>query len=146
MIGIDTNILVRYLTSDDKEQFKLAETIIENYATEPGSIFINNIVICELIWVLNRGYKYKKDQIVFVLKNVLRAVEFKFENCNILWEALDEYEKKDLDFSDSLIARINESNKCIKTFTFDQGASLNNHFELLNSLDLNQINSMKNEG
>ena len=56
---------MRYLTSDDKEQSKLAETIIEKYATKPDSIFINNIVMCELVWVLNRGYKYKKEQIVF---------------------------------------------------------------------------------
>lgn len=131
MIGIDTNLLVSYLTLDNKEQSKLAEAIIENYATEPCSIFINNIVICELIWVLSRGYKYKKDEIISVLKNILRAVEFKFENCQILWEALDDYEKKDLDFSDALIAKTNESHKCIKTFTFDQKASLNNHFELL---------------
>ena len=123
--------MVRYLTADNKEQFKLATDIIENHGKEPDSIFINNIVICELIWVLSRGYKYKKEQIVFVLKNILRAVEFKFENCNILWEALDEYEKKDLDFSDSLIALINESHKSIKTYTFDKGASLSNHFELL---------------
>ena len=131
MIGIDTNILVRYLIEDDKDQSEFASNLIEEYISKPESIFINNIVICELVWVLNRGYKYKKEQIIFVLQNIFRAIEFKFENVKILREALYEYEKKKLDFSDALIAKINEFNKCEKTFTFDKEASLDKHFTLL---------------
>ena len=55
MIGIDTNILVRYLTQDDLTQAKIVEELFDLHATCPNSIFINNIVICELIWVLDRG-------------------------------------------------------------------------------------------
>ena len=93
MIGLDTNILIRYLTNDDKEQAKLASKVIEEYTSQSQSLFINNIVMCELVWVLTRGYKYKKDQIVSVLRHILRAIEFSFEDQSILWEALDEYER-----------------------------------------------------
>ena len=133
MIGIDTNILIRYLTQDDKEQSSLAETIIDKYATKPQSIFINNIVMCELIWVLARGYKYKKEQIVSVVRQILSTLEFSFEKQNILWEALEEYEQKNLDFSDALIARLNQTYSCEKTFTFDGFASQSPEFELLKS-------------
>jgi predicted nucleic-acid-binding protein len=60
MIGIDPNILVRYLTQDDSEQAKIVEKTLNKYATSSQSIFINNIVICELIWVLERGIIIKK--------------------------------------------------------------------------------------
>lgn len=71
MIGIDTNILVRYFTQDNLEQAQIVEQVINSYATSPNSLFINNIVMCELIWVLERGYKYSKEAISAVIKQML---------------------------------------------------------------------------
>lgn len=133
MIGIDTNILIRYLTQDDKVQASLAGQIIDKYASQPQSIFINNIVICEIVWVLARGYKYKKEQITSVFRQILSTSEFAFEKQSILWEALEEYEQKNLDFSDALIAKLNQSYDCNHTFTFDNSASQSSGFELLKS-------------
>ena len=65
MIAIDTNILVRYITQDDEIQSKAAEDLLSGYNEKPQSIFINNIVLCELIWVLERGYKYSKGVLLF---------------------------------------------------------------------------------
>lgn len=64
MIGIDTNILVRYVTGDEEVQSKKADDFLKQYIGQSASIFINNIVICELIWVLEKGYRYRKNQIV----------------------------------------------------------------------------------
>ena len=122
MIGIDTNILVRYLTQDDIEQAKIAEALLDKYLAKPKSIFINNIVLCELIWVLDRGYKYSKDQIVEVVRHILSTEEFTFENQKVLWLALEQFEKKRLDFSDALIGQINKNYNCESTFTFDKAA------------------------
>lgn len=131
MIGIDTNVLVRHLTQDDKDQAALAEILIEKYATKPQSIFINNIVMCELVWVLTRGYKYQKAQIISVLRHILSTSEFAFEDQQILWEALEEYQHKNLDFSDALVAKLNYYYDCSKTFTFDESASQSSDFELI---------------
>jgi len=131
MIGLDTNILIRYLTQDDKEQAALATKLIEEQTGIPHSIFINNIVLCELIWVLDRGYKYKKENIICVLRHIFSTEEFAFENQNILWEALDEFENNSLDFSDALIANINHTKGCKKSYTFDKEASLSRKFSLL---------------
>lgn len=120
MIGIDTNILVRYLTQDDFEQAKLAEDLLSKYLTKPKSILINNIVIGELISVLNIGYKYTKEQIISVVRHILATEEFVFENQKVLWFALEQYEKKQLDFSDALIAQVNKNLGCQHTFTFNK--------------------------
>ena len=130
MIGIDTNILVRYLTQDDIEQAQVVEQIFNNNATSPNSIFINNIVICELIWVLERGYKYNKEIITKAIKQILSTEEFAFENQELLWLALNQYSQNKLDFSDALIGELNKEFGCTNTLTFDQSAINASNFTL----------------
>ncbi len=130
MIGIDTNILVRYFTQDNVEQAQIVEQVINSYATSPNSLFINNIVMCELIWVLERGCKYSKEAIGAVIKQMLSTEEFAFENQELLWLALNQYNHNKLDFSDALIGEINKEFGCSKTLTFDQAAIKANNFKL----------------
>ena len=130
MIGIDTNILVRYLTQDDELQSYTAVRLIEKYAQHPRSIFINEIVMCELIWVLERGYKYNKEQIVKVIRQILSTEEFVFERQNVLWFALDQYSRNKLDFSDALIGEVNKHLGCEVTCTFDHSATKVDGFRL----------------
>ena len=103
MIAVDTNVLVRYITNDDKEQALLATTLLDSYIGKEKSIFINNIVLCELVWVLVRGYKYQKEDIIKTLKLLLSSIEFEFENHELAFLAVIEYEKAEADFSDILI-------------------------------------------
>ena len=63
MIAVDTNVLIRYITSEDKEQSIIATKLLDSYIGKEKAIFINNIVLCELVWVLVKGYKYQKEQI-----------------------------------------------------------------------------------
>ena len=130
MIGIDTNILARYLTQDDAKQLKIVEQIFDSYATTDNSIFINNIVMCELIWVLERGYKYSREQICVAIRQILSTSEFSFENHKLLWLALDQYTNGKLDFSDALIGELNKAHGCFSTLTFDQAAIKANNFIL----------------
>ena len=123
MIGIDTNVLVRYLTEDDEIQSTKAIKLIDEYTDAHEPIFINNIVVCELIWVLERGYKYSKDQVIIVLKSILTTVEFCFEDHKILWVSTTEYAGSAVNFADILIGQLNAENDCIETFTFDKKAS-----------------------
>ena len=132
MIAIDTNVLVRYLTNDDEIQSYKASQLLSSQAGSNNSIFINNIVICELIWVLERGYKYSKQQVTSAIKEILATVEFSFENHKILWTSIIEYEKSKADFSDILIGKLNISKNCTCTFTFDIDASTLSTFTLIN--------------
>ncbi|MGV2432987.1 MAG UNVERIFIED_CONTAM: PIN domain-containing protein [Rickettsiaceae bacterium] len=88
MIGIDTNVLVRYFTEDDAVQTDLAAKLIDRNSGKRCSVFINNIVICELIWVLLHLYEYNKPQIIFLLKEMLSTIEFGFEDHSILAKSI----------------------------------------------------------
>ena len=137
MIGIDTNILVRYLTQDDETQLMIASRIINQYEDKPESIFISNIVLCELIWVLERGYKYNKKEIVNALQAILSTIEFTFEYHEILWLCLSDYEKFTADFSDILLGKISKLHGCEYTVTFDSKAAALKGFKYAN--DFNQF-------
>jgi predicted nucleic-acid-binding protein len=130
MIGIDTNILVRYFTQDNLEQAQIVEQLIDSYATSFNSLFVNNIVMCELVWVLERGYKYSKEEVSKVIKQMLSTEEFAFENQELLWLALSQYNQNKLDFSDALIGELNKKFGCSETLTFDQAAIKANNFKL----------------
>lgn len=75
MIAVDTNVLIRYITSEDEEQSIIATKLLDSYIGKEKAIFINNIVLCELVWVLVKGYKYQKEQIIKTLKLILSSVE-----------------------------------------------------------------------
>ena len=90
-------------------------------------MFINNIVFCELIWMLERGYRYSKQQITSAIRILLSAQEFAFEHLNSLWIALDKYEKDNIDFSNALIGELNTFYKCTHTYSFNiQAAKMPN--------------------
>jgi predicted nucleic-acid-binding protein len=68
MIGLDTNILLRYIVQDDPIQSGIATTFIETHCTAKTPGFVCNIVLVELVWVLEGGYGYDKNSIITVLK------------------------------------------------------------------------------
>ncbi|WP_233221134.1 PIN domain-containing protein [Chlorogloea sp. CCALA 695] len=86
MIGLDTNLLVRYVTADDLEQWQLAAELIE---AEGQLCFLSNIVLCELVWVL-RGqlYQFTRPQIAEVLEAMLATPVMEFENRSSVYQAL----------------------------------------------------------
>ena len=127
MIAVDTNVLVRYITNDDEDQSTLAINLLEKYSRKEKSIFINNIVLCELVWVLSSGYKYKKAEIVKTLKLLLSSIELAFENYELAFLAVTEYENSVGDFSDILIGLINHY-RGFKTYSFDRQALKSKYF------------------
>jgi len=131
MIGLDTNILLRYFTQDDEKQSEIANFYIEEQCSEENQAFINSIVFCELVWVLEVAYKYEKTQIADVLEKILQTSQFVVEDTGAAWNALSSYKKSKADFSDALLAEINKNAGCKKTFTFDKRASKLPEFELL---------------
>lgn len=112
-------------------QSKEATELIESTTGAEGSIFINNIVLCALVWVLDRGYKYSKQQVIDVLKVALTIIEFCFEDHKILWTSILDFEKSNADFSDILIGKINNAHKCKTSYIFDIAASKSQSFNPL---------------
>jgi predicted nucleic-acid-binding protein len=130
MIGIDTNVLVRYLVQDNEQQASAANKILDRIS-DINPAFINNIVMCETVWVLSRAYKYGKKLIVKTIEQILSTSGIEFENAEGVRKALRHYTTGNADFSDYLIAEINKENGANTTYTFDCKAAGNSLFTLV---------------
>jgi predicted nucleic-acid-binding protein len=115
MIGLDTNVLVRYLTQDDPSQSALANQLIEQTLAEEKKLFINHIVLCELVWVLTRAYDYPKFTVIEVIEKILLAHQFEIEDKSSVLEALNDFKTSRADFADCLIGVKNRNAGCEKT-------------------------------
>ncbi|MDR0769880.1 MAG: type II toxin-antitoxin system VapC family toxin [Burkholderiales bacterium] len=122
MVGLDTNILVRYIAQDDKKQSTQATELIEAFTTEnPG--FVSLISVVELVWVLERCYESSKGEIINVIDTLLKTKALVVENSNAVHLALRVFSAANVDFSDCLIAHSNHYAGCDYTATFDRRAS-----------------------
>ncbi len=119
MNGLDTNVLVRYLVQDDLEQWRLADEYIKRVKANGETCFLNNIVLCELVWVLKTAYKLTRNEIIDVLEKILKADAFDFENREAAWWSVQQMKQGKADFSDYLINKINQQAGCHETVTFD---------------------------
>ena len=122
MTGIDTNVLVRYLTRDDPDQHKWAKTFLTSLTPEdPG--FLHPIVLCELVWVLKAAYKYPRKEITSVLEVLLQTRQIEIGDRDAVRAALASYRSSSADFADCLIGRLNSEAGCKITATFDESAA-----------------------
>ena len=119
MIGLDTNILVRYITQDDEAQAALANRLIEASCTKQTPGHVAQIVLCELVWVLCRAYGYGKQQIIPVIERLLSAAEIEVQHEGIARAALEAWRNGPADYSDYLIALANQAAGCEVTYSFD---------------------------
>jgi len=120
MIGLDTNILVRYIVRDDARQAQVATRLIELRCTAEDPGLVNLIVLCELVWVLDRGYEYDRKTISGVIRRLLTVEELHVDGSDLAWQALNLYESGKADFADYLIGLSNRSRKAAVTYTFDR--------------------------
>jgi predicted nucleic-acid-binding protein len=122
MIGLDTNIVVRYLTHDDAAQAAAAVRVMESLSqNSPG--FLSLIVIAELVWVLEASYRFKKNEIEHVLDTLLRSKELVVERAEVVAQALRKFSASRADFVDCLVERCGHAAGCQSTVTFDQNAA-----------------------
>ncbi len=128
MIGLDTNVVVRYLTRDDEAQWQKAVEVIDR----SESCFICNVVLCEIVWVLRgKPYQYPKAEIMRTLELMLQSPKFEFENRANIYQAIALSKKGTADFADYLIGSANHQHGCINTVTFDRKLKTAKRFEVL---------------
>jgi predicted nucleic-acid-binding protein len=122
MIGLDTNVLVRYIAQDDPKQSPKATRLIESMTADaPG--YVSLISIVELVWVLTDCYALTKDEICGVLETLLRTKEIIVAHADIAWKALRVFKEGKADFADCLIERSANEAGCSYTTTFDRAAA-----------------------
>ena len=131
MIGLDTNILVRYIVRDDPRQTKAATQLIESRCTSEDPGLVASIVLCELVWVLDCAYGYDRAAISAVIRRLLTVEELQTEASDLAWSALNLYEVGKADFADYMIGLVNQTQKVETTFTLDHQLAKAPLFQLL---------------
>ncbi len=123
MIGIDTNVVIRFLAQDDEKQSPIATRFISRLTKDrPG--FISAVVLAEISWVLSRAYKSPREDIAGAVEGLLRSTELVVENADAAYRALGVYRgARALEFADALIAETAALAGASETVTFDRNAA-----------------------
>jgi len=122
MIGLDTNVLVRYIMQDDAAQASKASVLLESLTVDaPGWIALISIV--ELGWVLGAAYGLQRAQVLAAIESILTIKELRVERASLVWKALRTCRATKADLADCLIASSAASAGCERTMTFDRAAA-----------------------
>ena len=130
MKGIDTNILIRFLTGDDELQAKIVYNICKKAESEKKELFVPLLVILELIWVLESVYEISRTEILDSISELILMPILKFEHQSALQQFTRSAQDNSYDLSDLLIANAAKAQGCETVITFDKKLSKSNLFEL----------------
>ena len=122
MIGLDTNILVRYITQDDAVQSRKATEIIESRLSEVNPGFVSVVAMAETVWVLDRAYGFASLQIAVAVERMLQIEVLVIENEQQVFAAMVALKHGRGSFADALITELGARVGCIHTLTFDNKA------------------------
>jgi predicted nucleic-acid-binding protein len=130
MIGLDTNVLVRYLAQDDPVQSRRATEIIEGRLTDRNPGFVSVVAMAETVWVLDRAYGLSDEEIVAAIERMLQVDVLVVENEQEVFAATTALEEGLGSFADALIGALGAKAGCSATLTFDRRALRLPDFEL----------------
>ena len=131
MIGLDTNVVVRYIMQDDPKQSPKATQLIESLSNDaPG--YITMVSVVELYWVLTSCYGLSDTQVTQALEAILRSKQLLVERADQVMRALRVFAFGKADFADCLIERAASGAGCTRTMTFDAAAAKHSGMALVN--------------
>ena len=122
MIGLDSNILIRYLAQDDPIQSRKATELIERRLTEDDPGFVSVVAMVETAWVLERAYGLAEDEIAAAIERTLQADVLVVENEQEVFTAMIALKERRGSFADALIGALGVRAGCSRTLTFDRKA------------------------
>jgi predicted nucleic-acid-binding protein len=131
MIGLDTNILIRYLTQDDPVQSAKATEILERRLTPKNPGFVSVVAMVETVGVLDRAYGLTAQKIAAAVERLLQVEVLAIENEQEVFTAMVALKQGHGSFADALIAELGVRAGCTRTLTFDQKALRLPSFELV---------------
>jgi predicted nucleic-acid-binding protein len=121
MRGVDTNVLLRFITFDDPEQSPAAQRFIEGSEDEGERLFIAVVALCELAWTLRGpGYRYDRHSIAAVVERLLEMPLLEIETRDVVVRALSAYREGTADFADFVIGEAGARRGCSDTVTLDR--------------------------
>ncbi len=123
MIGIDTNVLVRYIAQDDATQSRRATSFIEKECNEAAPGFVGLVVLVEVVWVSESRYGATRQEVAGIVRRILSIKQLVVQDAETAWKALRLFESSKADLADCLVARSALAAGCKGVVTFDKQAS-----------------------
>lgn len=123
MIGIDTNVLVRYIAQDDRAQSARATAFIERECSAATPGFVGLVVLAEVVWVSESLYAADRQEISDIVRRILSIKQLVVQDAETAWKALRLFESGKVDFADCLVACSALAAGCESVVTFDRQAA-----------------------
>jgi predicted nucleic-acid-binding protein len=131
MIGLDTNVVVRYLAQDDPVQSPKATQIFERRLTEQKPGFISLVTMVETVWVLDTVYGLPAREIARAVERMLQADTLVVQNEQEVFTAMVALKSGRGSFADALVGALGPWAGCGSTLTFDRKAARLDGFEVV---------------
>jgi predicted nucleic-acid-binding protein len=131
VIGLDTNVIVRYLAQDDVRQAAIATRLIEGSLSAEARGFVSIVTLAEIVWVMSSNYRAARAAVADIVEGLLTAPQLAIEKADVIWRALRAFRESKADFSDAVIVELGRDTGCTKTVTFDRHAAAHPGFEML---------------
>ena len=131
MIGLDTNVIVRYLAQDDVRQAAIATRLIEGSLSADARGFVSIITLAEVVWVMTSNYRAARAAVADIVEGLLTAPQLAIEKADVIWRALRAFRESKANFSDAVIVELGRDAGCTKTVTLDHQAAAHPGFEAL---------------
>lgn len=129
MIGLDTNILVRFLVRDDEAQHAAVVDALRRGAEAGETFFVGDVVLAEVCWVLSSRYRCTRDELAAVVRKLTEAEELVFESTERVVRALRAHQHGKGGFADYLIGSHAHDAGCTTVLTFDEALVAESGFE-----------------
>ena len=123
MIGIDTNVLVRYIAQDDATQSRRATSFIEKECSEAAPGFVGLVVLVEVVWVSESRYGATREEVAGIVRRILSIRQLVVQDAETAWKALRLFESSKADLADCLVTCSALAAGCKSVVTFDKQAS-----------------------
>lgn len=131
MKAVDTNVLVRFLVQDDEAQTQIANQLLIKAENEKQPLFVSNVVVLELMWVLKSFYDTPRNDILASLSELLSMAALEFQDQLIIRNFVVSAQDNSYDLADLLIAQVARGKGCETTLTFDKKAAKSLYFNKL---------------
>jgi predicted nucleic-acid-binding protein len=131
VIGLDTNVIVRYLAQDDVRQAAIATRLIEGSLSAEARGFVSIVTLAEIVWGMSSNYRAARAAVADIVEGLLTAPQLAIEKADVIWRALRAFRESKAAFSDAVIVELGRDAGCTKTVTFDRHAAAHRGFEML---------------
>lgn len=126
--GLDANIILRFLTNDIPAQAERCEKLFEKLQDGTVSVFLADITLADVIWVLEKYYKLPRDEIRSAMRRIIELKGLQCTNKSQALAALDYYVEKNIDWTDAFMATQLIAKGIQELYSFDK------HFDRLDDL------------